>query len=127
MSDELRIVIQGSAELVDTTQKALVEVIAKYGADVLDEADRTAVVDHEGTGEAVITPGHIREADRVKRRAHRLRPQLTTKQKICALIVVVAAFIGGLCTNNVDKTWGQIGFMLCGLTLLAATAVGWSG
>lgn len=124
--DELRIVIQRSSGLPETTQKALTNVVSRFGSDVLDEAERIAAVDHEGSGEALVTPGHIHDADRVKRRAYRQRPAFTKTQKICGIIVIVFSFVAGICIEDLKETWALFGTILSIAIVLVATIAGWT-
>ncbi len=87
---------------------------------VLEEADRLMAARDDGTGREPITPGDIRRA------AHYVdgmpAPARISRLEIVYQVVsYLAAIIAGYFSNNLDKTWGSIGFVV--IVIMGATAI----
>ncbi|WP_327582215.1 hypothetical protein OHA25_40630 [Nonomuraea sp. NBC_00507] len=114
MQDELRIVVPGCSDHPEQTQKALADILAKYGASLLEEADRVATPLHTGPGKVMITSAMITDMDLWMRKGY-VRPRKSSKEKAIAGVGLLAVYLGGLFTNNITVAWGAVGFAVCAL------------
>jgi hypothetical protein len=109
---ELTIAIPGCGDLPDASRAELVRVISNFGQIVLQEAGRLEAGSHSGPGPAMITPSHMSHAATWAQSSY-VKPPVSTKQKIFAVLSYLAAIICGLFVNNIDKAWGSIGLVIC--------------
>ncbi|NYF56563.1 hypothetical protein [Micromonospora purpureochromogenes] len=110
--DELGVRVPGSEVLHPSARSSLQEALARYGALVLQEAERLEAASHVGPGPAMITPSMITDSEMWVRRGYS-KPKKSGPQQAAIAASYFMAILCGYFVNNIDKAWGSIGFAVC--------------
>ncbi|MET7948823.1 hypothetical protein [Micromonospora sp. NPDC005324] len=122
-ADFLHLTIVGLGSLPAETTRALADVLAKRGSELIEEARRLEADTAGGSAVPMITPSLISHLDIWQRRGY-IRPKKPKSLIAWTTLTLLATFVGGHFVNNITKPWGAIGFVVCASVALLSHTKG---